>query len=409
MKPKGALNFLQLSIMLFLQFMLFAVWWVPLAAYLTNMGVEGTQKALILSSMAIGCLASPLVGTIADKYFSGERVLVVTNVITSVLLFFAARQTEPGMLFFFLLFAMIVYMPSWGLTSAIAMAHAPSEQFPRIRVFGSIGWVVSGAFSLVAVGVFDISFDGTNIPLYCGSAVALVAALVNLTLPRTPPSKVDQKVSLIDVLGLRSLSLMKDKNFAVFIVISFLAMIPFALYWSYLSQFLQDVGFEYITVTMNWGQFAEMFFLVMVSFMLKKVGIRITMVLGLLALVVRYLAFYIGGISGMLVFYFVAILIHGIIYGFFFVGGQVYIHKKVPEELNAQTQGFIFLVTFGLGLLAGNFINGEIIEMFTETVQGASVVHWDNVWGLTTVCTVIVLILFLLFFRNNIGEKKEKA
>jgi nucleoside transporter len=407
MKPKSALNFLQLSLMLFLQFMLFAVWWVPLAAYLTNMGVEGTQKAMILSSMAIGCLASPLVGTIADKYLSGERVLLIMNVLTSVLLFFAARQTEPGMLFFFLLIAMIIYMPSWGLTSAIAMAHAPAEQFPRIRVFGSIGWVVSGAFSLVAMEIFDIRFDGTNIPLYCGSAVALVAALVNLTLPRTPPSKVDQKISLIDVLGLRSLSLMKDKNFAVFIVISFLAMIPFALYWSYLSQFLQDIGFKYITVTMNWGQFAEMFFLVMVSFMLKKVGVRNTMILGLLALVVRFLAFYIGGVSGMLAFYFVAILIHGIIYGFFFVGGQVYIHKKVPEELNAQTQGFIFLVTFGLGLLAGNFINGKIIEIFTETVQGASVVHWDKVWGVTTVSTIIILILFILFFRNDIGVKKE--
>ena len=110
----------------------------------------------------------------------------------------------------------------------------------------------------------------------------------------------------------------------------------------------------------------------------------------------------------MLAFYFVAILIHGIIYGFFFVGGQVYIHKKVPEELNAQAQGFIFLVTFGLGLLVGNFINGEIIEMFTETVNGASVVHWEKVWGLTTICTFIILILFLLFFRDNIVEKKEE-
>ncbi len=389
--------------------MMFAVWWVPLAAYLTNIGVEGTQKALILSSMAIGCLASPLVGTIADRYFSSERVLLVTNLLTAVLLFFAAGQTSPVMLFVFLLLAMIVYMPSWGLTSAIAMAHAPAEKFPIIRVFGSVGWVVSGVFSLVAVNYFKIDFDGTNTPLYCGAAIAVVAALVNWTLPKTKPKKGGQKISAFDLLGLRSLSLMKDKNFAVFIIISFLAMIPFALYWSYLSQFLQDVGFKYITITMNWGQFAEMFFMVMVPFMLKKAGVRATMILGLTALLIRYIAFYLGGINDLPLLYFVAILVHGIIYGFFFVGGQVYIHKKVPEELNAQAQGFIFLVTFGLGLLVGNFVNAELIQMYTESVNGLDVINWANVWAVTSVCTLFILILFVLFFRNSIKDNKEKA
>ena len=409
MKTRSVFVFFQLSLMLFLQFMMFAVWWVPLAAYLTNIGVEGTQKALILSSMAIGCLASPLVGTIADRYFSSERVLMVTNLLTAVLLFFAAGQTSPVMLFVFLLLAMIVYMPSWGLTSAIAMAHAPAEQFPRIRVFGSVGWVVSGVFSLVAVNYFKVDFDGTNTPLYCGAAIAVVAALVNLTLPKTKLKKGGQKISAFDVLGLRSLSLMKDKNFAVFIIISFLAMIPFALYWSYLSQFLQDVGFKYITITMNWGQFAEMFFMVMVPFMLKKAGVRATMILGLAALLIRYIAFYLGGINDLPLLYFVAILVHGIIYGFFFVGGQVYIHKKVPEELNAQAQGFIFLVTFGLGLLVGNFVNAELIQMYTESVNGVDVVNWTNVWAVTSVCTLFILILFVLFFRNSIKDNKEKA
>lgn len=404
MKKKTYLNFFQLSLMLFLQFMLFAVWWVPLAAYLTNIGVEGTQKALILSSMALGCLASPLVGSLADRYFNGEKLLSVLNLLTAVLLFFAARQNEPGLLFVFLLLAMIVYMPSWGLTSAIAMTHAPAEQFPRIRVFGSIGWVVSGVFSLVAVNYFNLDFDGTNLPLYCGAGVAALAGLVNLTLPKTPPAKQAGGSSVSDLLGLRSLSLMKDKNFAVFIVISLLAMIPFALYWSFASQFLQDKGFKYLTITMNWGQFAEMFFMIIVPVVLKKFGVRLTMIMGLVALLIRYIAFYFGGFADMPILYFVAILVHGVIYGFFFVGGQVYIHKKVPEELNAQAQGFIFLVTFGLGLLIGNFVNGKLIETFTD-VSGQ--VNWDQVWAITCVVTLVVLILFSLFFRNNIVERKK--
>ncbi len=388
--------------------MMFAVWWVPLAAYLTNIGVEGSQKALILSSMAIGCLASPLVGTLADRFFSSERVLMVSNLLTSILLFLAAGQTNSLMLFIFLLLAMIVYMPSWGLTSAIAMAHAPSEQFPRIRVFGTIGWVVSGVFSVIAVNYFQVDFDGTNIPLYCGSGIALLAAGINLSLPKTKPSKGKKKISVIDVLGLRSLSMMKDKNFAVFIIISFLAMIPFALYWSYLSQFLQDIGFKYITVTMNWGQFAEMFFMVMVPFVLKKAGVRTTMVFGLLALLIRYLVFYFGGINDLPSLYFIAILVHGIIYGFFFVGGQVYIHKKVPKELNAQAQGVIFLVTFGLGLLVGNFVNAELIDMYTERVNGLDVVNWVKIWKITSICTFVILVSFILFFRDGFDINKEK-
>ena len=407
MNSKSAKSFSLLSLMHFLQFMLFAVWWVPLAAYLTNMGMTGTTKALILSSMAIGCMASPIVGAIADRHFSSEKVLRVLNILIAILLFFAARQTEPGLLFVFLLGAMIAYMPTWGLTSAIAMVHSPAEQCPRIRVFGSIGWVVSGVFSLAAAKRFQMDIDGTNIPLYCGSAVALVAAAVNFSLPHTPASGKSEKGSILDILGFRSLRLMKDRSFAVFIVVSFLAMIPFTLYWSYLSQFLQDIGFRYITVTVNWGQFAEMFFLVLVPLMLKKCGVRNTMIFGLGALVIRYISFFIGGAYDMTWLYFLAILIHGIIYGFFFVGGQVYIHKKVPAELNAQAQGFIFFVTFGLGLLVGNFVNGKIIEVFTESVDGVDIINWTSVWGITAVSSLVVLAIFMALFRNDIVDREK--
>ncbi len=407
MKAKSARSFFLLCLMHFLQFMLFAVWWVPLAAYLTNMGMTGTTKALILSSMAIGCMASPIVGAIADRHFSSEKVLRILNILIAILLFFAARQTEPALLFVFLLLAMIAYMPTWGLTSAIAMVHSPAEQFPRIRVFGSIGWVVSGLFSLAAVKWFQVDIDGTNIPLYCGSAVALLAAIVNFSLPNTPASGKSEKGSILDILGFRSLRLMKDRSFAVFIVVSFLAMIPFALYWSYLSQFLQDIGFKYITITVNWGQFAEMFFLVMVPVILKRFGVRKTMIFGLAALLIRYISFFIGGVYDMTWLYFMAILIHGIIYGFFFVGGQVYIHKKVPEELNAQAQGFIFFATFGLGLLVGNFVNGKIIEVYTETINGVDVIKWSSVWGIAAMSSLIVLSVFALLFKNDIVDKSK--
>ena len=203
----------RLYAMMFFQYMMYAVWWVPLAAYLTNMDVGSTQKALILSSMAIGCMASPVIGMIADRYFAGQKVLIFLNILYSVLLFLAANTSNPDLLFIILLFTMLFYMPTWGLTSAIAMAHSPSEEFPKVRVFGSIGHVASGLCSLIVVKLFHLNFDGTNLPFYFGAGIGLAAALFNFTLPDTPPAGKGKKGSIIDAFGLGTVRLMKERNF----------------------------------------------------------------------------------------------------------------------------------------------------------------------------------------------------
>lgn len=386
-----------LTLMMFFQYLLFAVWWVPLAAYLTNMGISGTQKALILSSMALGCLFSPLVGMIADKYFPSEKVLAFLNAFTAILLLGAGLVSNPNALFFLLLFAMICHMPTWGLTSAIAMSHAPSETFARIRVFGSIGWVASGLCSLFTIKVLGLDFDGTNIPFFYGAGLALVATLVNFTLPKTPPPAKGEKGSVVDALGLNTLKLMKEKNFAVFIIVSFLVMIPFSMYWSYCSQFLQAENFKYISITMNWGQVAEMLFVLSVPFMIRKFRIKATLTIGLLFLAIRNFSFYAGITAGVSGLFFIGILVHGLIYGYFFLGGQTYIDMKVPAGLRAQAQGFIFLVTFGLGMLAGNFVSAKILELY----------GWSSAWLISSVVSLGLAVVMLLFFRNDVSAKKE--
>jgi MFS family permease len=146
----------KLSLMMLLQYMMYAVWCVPLAAYLTNLEVSSTQKALILSSMAIGCMVSPLVGMLADRYWPAQKVLVGLNFVHAIMLLWAAVTHNPEALFICLQLAIIAYMPSWSLTSAIAMAHLPSEDFPKVRVFGSIGWVASDIFSLAFIKLLNI-------------------------------------------------------------------------------------------------------------------------------------------------------------------------------------------------------------------------------------------------------------
>lgn len=387
----------KLSLMMLLQYMMYAVWWVPLAAYLTNLEVSSLEKALILSSMAIGCIVSPVIGMLADRFFDAQKVLSALNIINAAMLFLAGTTNDSNILFICLIIAMLGYMPSWGLTSSIAMVHLPSEQFPKVRVFGSIGWVASGLFSIIFIKFLDVRFDGTNIPFYCGAGVSLFAAVTNLFLPVTPPLAKGKKFSVIDAFGLGTIKLMRDRNFSIFIIFSFLALIPFAMYYSYFSEFLLNINTKYISVTMNWGVLAEMGFMLLIPVAIKKLGLRKIMILGLVALVIRYLSFYTGGVINQQWMYYIGILIHGLIFGFFFVGGQIYIDKKAPVELKAQAQGFIFLVTFGVGLLIGNLICGRIIHLY----KSSSGYNWDAIWGITTLLSVALLVLFILLFKNE--------
>ncbi len=389
---------LRLSVMMFLQYMMFAVWWVPMAAYLKNMDVSASYQAWILSVMPLGCLASPLICMVADRHFASQKVLTVLNFGCALLFFLGARETQPDWIFVTLLLGMCFYMPTWSLTNAIAMANYPPEKFPQIRVFGSIGWVASAAFSLVAAtGLFGVAIDGTAIPLYCGAATALLAALLNLTLPDTPPPAKGQKASMVDALGLRALTLLKDRNFAIFILISLLTMIPFTLYFSLGSQFFESQGFKQVTATMNLGQLVEIFLMVLVPLALTRWGVKWTMIGGLCALAVRYFALW-GGVAGNQEYlYYIAILVHGIIFGFFFVGGQVYVDKKAPVEVRAQAQGLIVLICFGVGMLIGTFGSVELIQRYTAD----SVVNWSPVFAIMAVFSTVLIVALLALFRDD--------
>ncbi|MCP4375661.1 MAG: nucleoside permease [bacterium] len=393
---------IKLSVMMFLQFMLFAVFWVQLPGYLDKIGVAGVQKWLILSSMGFGCMMSPIIGMIADRHFSSQKVLMVLNALGGLMLIGSAYVTSPMVLFLVMLIYMLTYMPTWSLTNAIAMAHSPAEKLPQIRVFGSIGWFASGAFTWVAINLIGMKdgIDGTNIPLICAGVTCLVGAVVATTLPDTPPPAKGKPASVIDALGLRAVSLMKDMNFAFFILISIVVMFPFALYWSFLGSFLTDKGFGHvITVMGNWGQFAEMFLMLLVPVAIAKFGIKWTMALGLVALLVRFAAFSMGEAYGGDIWIYVGILVHGLIFGFFFVGGQIYVDKKAPEEIRGQAQGFIFLITFGVGLVVGTFTFGRLLELYS----------WATVMQIATAISAVGLLMFALMFKNEFGGKQAEA
>ncbi len=396
---------IRLSVMMFLQYMMFAVWWVQLAGYLGKIGISATWQFWILAVMPLGCLVAPLICMVADRHFASQKVLIVLNFACAVLFFIGARQTNPAAIFVFLLLAMFCYMPTWSLTNTIAMSNFPSDKFPQIRVFGSIGWVASAVFGLIAsMSLFgEKVIDGTAIPLYCGAGIALLAGIVNLTLPNTPPPSKGKEASIVDALGLRAMTLLKDRNFALFIIISMLVMIPFTLYFSLGSQFFISQGFKQVTATMNLGQFVEIFLMLLVPLALSRFGVKKTMLMGVGALAIRYITLWCGVATGQTFLYYIAILVHGIIFGFFFVGGQVYVDKKAPPEIRAQAQGLIVLACYGVGMLIGTFINVELIERYTTD----GVCNWNPVFVINAIVSAALLVALCLFFRNDIKQAAE--
>ena len=393
---------IKLSAMMFLQFMMIAVWWVPLAAYLDALGIGGVMKSTILSTMAFGCLVSPLVGMVADRHFNGEKVLMVLNVLSGILLIVAARITAPVPLFLILLAVMLCYMPTWGLTSAIAMANSPSEQFPQIRVFGSIGWVFAAVFSVVGLKLMNLeAFDGTALPLYCAAGCSFLGAVIALTLPPTKPPAKGQEASIIDALGLRSFGLMKDKNFAIFIAITFVVSTELEFFYLLTGPFLQSdqIGVDptNLPAVMTIAQFAEIFVMAFVlSWALKRYGMRKTLAIGVVAWPIRYVIFAFGTPAWLVI---ISLALHGFCYVFFFVAAFIYVDKVAPPDIRASAQSMIAIVALGFGRFLGSLFAGWIQDTFT-TDAGT---NWTAVFLVPCALTFVCAVAFLLFFREEEG------
>lgn len=362
----------KLAVMMFVQFLMLPVWLIPLLPYVQ--GLEGGKDWVFACGllMGIGTFASPLVGMFADRFLNAEKVLAICNALTAALLGTAFFVKDPAVLFGVMLVAMLVYMPTWSVSSAIVLAHAPAATFARIRAIGSLGWVASGLFSVIGVKVFGIgNFDATPWIFASGAAAALLGAAIALTLPATPPRAKGTPMSIVDALGLKAFALFRDPTFAAFGLLITLAMVPFCWYVAYNPVYLAESGFSYLTLTQNLGQVGEIVFMLMVPFIVRKLGYKWALVTGVGAVMFRYAAFLTAVKFGFAAGDFAGILIHGLAFGILCVGAQMYIDGAAPAELKNQAQGLVMLLMNGVGIFLSNLIFDRIL--------GANVIAADPV------------------------------
>jgi len=399
----------KLSAMMFLQFMILPVWFIPMFPYITKMAPEGSSLPLLCGMiMGFGALASPIFGMFADRLMNSEKVLALCNFVSAALLTYAYTVKSPLALFVTLLLVMVFYMPTWSLTATIAMANSTTEAFPQIRVFGSLGWVAAAIFSIVGTKVFGIAqFDSTSYIFLGGAIAAVIAGVLSFMLPPTKPPAKGQPMSIVDALGLRALVLLKRPDFLIFSLLILFAMVPFQWYNVYNSMYLQERGYEYLTVVMNLGQVLELVFMLMIPIILKKAGYKWGMVLGLLALVFRYIMLYMGAKTGVNVGDYAGILIHGLIFGMLIVGSQMYVDAAAPKELRSQAQGLIGLIMFSLGTFFSNFVFDKILKSSFVVETGKH--NWEKPFILAIVISLVLAVVMALAFKPAVVKKEAEV
>ncbi len=352
---------------MFLEFAARGAWFVVIAGHMHELGFSGRQIAAVYATSSIGALISPLIaGWIADRFLSAQYLASFCQLLGGLSLMAAWTQTAFIPFWLAILAQSIVFAPTVALVTAICFKHIRSPHaFGYIRVWGTVGWMVtnwmlSAYFLFYETHLPGISRVGDG--LLFGGIAAVVLSLYSLTLPPTPPSRGERYP--YDFLG--AFRLMRDRNFVLIFFISVAAgmVIPFLYNLTFLFFTDSLTGLSLTSskaaFSITIAQFAEIVMMLLLMPVIRRIGMRWTLFLGLMALCTRLTIFAMGGPLALVI---IAQALHGVDYALFFTTSLIAVeHISRHDEIRARAQSLMTFATYGVGMLIGHFLSGWVYD-----------------------------------------------
>ena len=268
----------------------------------------------------------------------------------------------------------------------------PGKQFPLVRVFGTVGWVIAG-FMIAILGI-----EQTPSTFYMAAIVSVALGLFSFVLPDTPPLAKTPS-SAKSIMGIDAFVLFRDKPYFIFFIAAIFVCIPLSFYFGFANLYLNQSGMHNAAGKMVMGQISEALFILAIPFLFNRIGVKKMLLIGMTAWILRYLCFAFGNMGTNLWMLYTGIILHGVCYDFFFVTGYMYTEKKSNERIKSAAQGLFTFVTYGLGMFIGTWFSGFVTTYYTVD----QAYQWKSIWFVPAYIAVAVLICFIFFFK----EKKE--
>jgi nucleoside transporter len=391
---------------MFLEFFIWGAWYTTIGVYMTTHDM-GKLTFWPFTVNPIAAIIAPFfIGLIADRYFATQKVLGTLHILGAIFMFLTPAATGNPVVFILLLLAYnLCYMPTMGLANTICFYKMTDQekQFPLIRVFGTLGWIVAGLIISFALGRWagGLKAEETAMPLYMTAASSLLLGLYSFTLPNTPPPAAGKKVSARAIIGVDAFKQLGSPTFYIFLAASFLICIPLAAYYNFTQIFLQSAKYSHIAATQTLGQVSETLFMILMPLFFARLGVKWMLAAGMLAWVLRYSLFALGAPELVDWMILTGIALHGICYDFFFVTGQIYVDTKATPEIRAQAQGLIVFVTYGIGMLVGAQIAGWVYNGFLKDADALTLQQWQSFWWIPAMFAGAVLVLFIALFHER--------
>ena len=403
-----------------LSFLQFAVW----GAYLTSMGRYlggyglGSSIGWFYSVQGIVAIFMPaIMGIIADRWVPAQRLLSFCHAMAALFMGITGYMGMTkgvavafGDLFWTYTLSVAFYMPTLALSNSVSYTVLDKagldtvKAFPPIRVFGTIGFIVS-------MLLVDYTGFQDNYSQYLASAAwGVVIAIYSLTLPNCPVDKSGGKKSLATALGFDAFKLFKQKRMAVFFIFSMFLGAALQISNGYANPFINGFGelpeyvgtfaVEHTNVLISLSQISETLCILLIPVFLSRFGIKRVMLIAMLAWVLRFGFFAVGdpGFPGV-IFFVLSMVVYGVAFDFFNISGSLFVDNEVPESMRSSAQGLFMLMTNGLGSSIGVIAAQGVVNYFT--LNQTDFAGWPTVWLVFAGYSLTIAFLFVFIFKEK--------